>query len=64
MGIDLGNFYKLLCIYFGETVESEIVPNHGYNTFPSVIAYTHNDKYIGTEAKEPKDLNQKMYSMK
>lgn len=57
VGIDLGT--TNCCVSIWRNGKSEIVPNHSYNTFPSVIAYTHNDKYIGTEAKNQKDLNPK-----
>ncbi len=57
VGIDLGT--TNCCISVWRNGKSEIIYNRNYNTFPSVIAYTHNDRYIGTEAKNQKELNPK-----
>ncbi len=57
IGIDLGT--TNCCVSIWRNEKHEIVYNGFYNTFPSIIAYTQSERYIGTEAKHQQYLNPK-----
>jgi len=55
IGIDLGT--TNCCVSIWRNGRAEIVYFDNYNTFPSVVAYTKHDKYIGREAKNQQEIN-------
>jgi molecular chaperone DnaK (HSP70) len=58
LGIDLGT--SNTCVAIWRNNNCEIIPDEfGNQTFPSIVAYTNKNRYIGCEAKNQKELNPK-----
>ena len=58
VGIDLGTTNSCVAIWRNNTFE--VIPDEkGNRTIPSVVAFTNQNKYIGYEAKNQKEINSK-----
>jgi heat shock 70kDa protein 1/2/6/8 len=56
IGIDLGTTNS--CVSVWRNGNLEIIPDeYGHKTVPSCVAYTKNNRYVGNDAKNQKDLN-------
>jgi heat shock 70kDa protein 1/2/6/8 len=56
IGIDLGTTNS--CVSIWKDNRLVIIPDeYGYNTIPSVVAFTNNDIYIGREAQKQRKIN-------
>ena len=50
IGIDLGTTYSCIAVY--RDGKTEVIPNeHTFNTTPSYVAFTENDRLYGDVAK-------------
>ena len=59
LGIDLGTSNSCVSVWRNNNLEIITDENYNEKTIPSVVAFSNRTKYIGTEAKNQKDMNPK-----